>query len=148
MEIEVELLKLYKNQPLFGDVTAHLSKHGFEFIDFINLCRWDRYSQNNYGQLVFGDAFYLKTPENIISNLIKNKNRIASYLSILFLYKRFDLIKRFFELLPKDFSENYEFFKKKIKKIEKYHNTLKKFTSITSKILKFFDNDSRIFHLN
>jgi hypothetical protein len=148
LEIEVEFRRLYKNQPLFGEISSHLCKYGFEFIDFVNLCRWDRYSHNNYGQLVFGDAFYLKTPENIILNLNENKSRIPSYLSILFLYKRFDLLKKFFELAPKDFSENYDLFKKKIKKIEKYHNTVKNFASISSKIIKIFDNDSRIWHLN
>jgi FkbM family methyltransferase len=70
LEIEVEFLELYSGQPLFGQVNEYLKRQDFEFIDFVNLCRWDRYSQNSYGQLVFGDAFYLKTPENIILNLM------------------------------------------------------------------------------
>ena len=148
LEIEVEFLKLYKNQPLYGEISSHLCKYGFEFIDFVNLCRWDRYSHNSYGQLVFGDALYLKTPENIILNFNENKSRISSYLSILFLYKRFDLIKKIFELAPKGFSENYGLFLEKSKKIEKYHSKVKNFASISSKIIRIFDSDSRIWHLN
>ena len=89
MEIEVEFSKMYKNQPLFGDVNNFLSNLGFEFIDFTNLIRWERNQFTSYGQCVFADALWLRSPEQID---IENIQKLNKYISICSLYGRFDLI--------------------------------------------------------
>lgn len=45
LELEVEFLELYKGQPLFGEIVKYLEKHGFQFFDFVNLCRWERFTR-------------------------------------------------------------------------------------------------------
>jgi len=40
LEIEMEFISLYKDQPLFGDVVNFLGSKNFQFIDFIHLQRW------------------------------------------------------------------------------------------------------------
>jgi len=142
LEIEVEFLPLYIDQPLFGDITSFLSKKGFEFIDFVNLCRWERGSHNGYGQCVFGDALYLKPPEFVINQKIDDK-RMSSYLAILLLYKRFDLIIRVFELLPQNQNNIFSLFKSRLKKIEGSHNKARKISLITSQLLRIFETNSR-----
>jgi FkbM family methyltransferase len=90
LELEVEFLPLYQKQPLFGEMVDFLSNQGFEFIDFISIIRWERKAHNSFGQCVFGDALFLKTPERLFAES-PTKEGISSYLGILLLYKRFDL---------------------------------------------------------
>lgn len=142
LEVEVEFLPLYLNQPLFGDVTSFLSQHDFEFIDFVNLYRWERNSHNGHGHCIFGDALYLKSPEFIIEQKLSN-TRISSYLAILLLYKRFDLIKRFLELLPRNQRECFFKFESNLKRLERPHNLARKIILSTSRFLKFVESDSR-----
>lgn len=91
IELEVEFSELYLGQPLFGEVNQHLTKNGFEFYDFINLCRWERDSFKGVGQLVFGDALFLRTPEWVLLGN-PNSHKLSCYLGILALYNRFDII--------------------------------------------------------
>lgn len=60
---EVEFSPLYRGQPLFGDVDAHLRKLGFMLFDLSR----SRYRRANFpphaltrGQLLWGDALYLR----------------------------------------------------------------------------------------
>lgn len=142
LEIEVEFLPLYIDQPLFGDITSFLSNKDFEFIDFVNLCRWERGSHNGYGQCVFGDALYLKSPEFVVNQKIDDK-RMSSYLGILLLYKRFDLIKRVFELLPQNQKKTFSLFESRLKKIEESHKKARKISLLTNRLLRIFETDSR-----
>lgn len=92
LELEVEFSQLYIGQPLFGEVSTFLKNQNFNFIDFTNLCRWERDGFSGFGQCVFGDALFLKTPEQI--NLEKlSDTRLISYLTILLLYKQIDLFQ-------------------------------------------------------
>jgi FkbM family methyltransferase len=143
LEIEVEFLPLYLTQPLFGDVTSFLSEHDFEFIDFVNLYRWERNSHNGHGHCVFGDALYLKSPEFIVKKKL-GIARISSYLGILLLYKRFDLIRRVLELIPNKEREYFYKFENNLKRLEKTHNFARKISLFISRFLKFIDSDSRI----
>lgn len=97
IEIEIEFLELYINQPLFGDVCKFLVSHNFEFLDFINLCRWERKNFNGFGQLVFGDALFIKPPEFFFDE-DHSDVEIRKYLAILYVYNRFDLIEESFIL--------------------------------------------------
>ena len=89
VESEVEFTDIYNKQKLFSDVLNLLKKNRFDFIDFINLRRWNRENLNNYGQCVFGNAIFLKKPEDVL-NLSEDK--IIKYISICILYNKFDII--------------------------------------------------------
>ncbi len=63
LEIEVEFVRIYKDQPLFGDICAFLETKDLEFIDFTSFNRWERSQYREFGQCVFGDALFLRAPE-------------------------------------------------------------------------------------
>jgi FkbM family methyltransferase len=113
LEVEVEFSPMYIDQPLFGEVCSLLRNSGFEFIDFTNLCRWERLSHNGYGQCIFGDALFLRSPENLIRNNFDNES-ISKYLGICLIYDRFDMIDRVINLLPETQSSSQADFLKAI----------------------------------
>jgi len=120
LEIEVEFQKMYESQPLFGDINQFLCEQEFEFIDFLIMKRWERRKINSYGQLIFADALFLRSPE------YANKNydafKMSKYILILLLYNKFDLIDEC----------NLESFynKKELKKIKKTISFFKKKNNI------------------
>lgn len=91
MEVEVEFLEMYESQPLFGDVCRYLGERGFDFIDFTSINRWER-KEYGFGQSVFGDALYLKSPEAVMEQYANDYSVIKRYVAICALYGRFDLI--------------------------------------------------------
>ena len=117
VELEVEFSPLYKGQPLFGEISSFLNKKGFEFFDFTNLCRWERYAFNSYGQNVFGDGIWLRSPE-MIDEMFPEK--YLKYISICALYGRFDLINKILELLKPNLSKNYTKNLKKLIEMQKW----------------------------
>lgn len=117
LELEVEFLPLYVEQPLFGEICSFLSKSGFEFIDFVNLCRWERGAHNGFGQCVFGDGLFLRSPEAVLSNRAIDDRTISKYLAICLTYNRFDLIDRIIHLLPELRATNYSAFIKAIERV-------------------------------
>jgi FkbM family methyltransferase len=67
---EVEFSRVYKNQPLFGDIDAHMRAAGFELVDIINA----GYATVKglprpiaRSRLLWGDAVYIRSPETIAS---------------------------------------------------------------------------------
>ena len=86
MEIEVEFSEMYKSQPLFGDVHSFLSSKGFYFLDFVNLRRWERNSNNDfgsgYGRCIFGDGLWMKELKNLDSNETETYLKYAAICSI------------------------------------------------------------------
>lgn len=67
---EVELVPLYKNQPLFHDVSAFLDSKGFELIDFRSNPTCRRFHARadlppSAYRLVWGDAIYAYRPDNV-----------------------------------------------------------------------------------
>ena len=147
LEIEVEFIELYKAQPLFCEITSYLKKFDFEFIDFVNLCRWERNAFNGFGQCIFGDAIFLKTPEFIIKNY-SDKLVISKYLAILLLYNRFDLIDRMNYLIPEEQKTLYLQFMKKIIRIRRKNNIIRKFIYGISIFLSFVGLEYRVHLLN
>lgn len=68
VEVEVEFARLYESQPLFRDIDAFLSECGFTLFKLRRL-EWVRETFHHQphltsGQLVFGDALYLRDPLN------------------------------------------------------------------------------------
>jgi FkbM family methyltransferase len=88
LELEVEFMPIYENQPLFRDIDEFVTGFGFEIFD-IKRCFWKRKSSKNYGvrkgQLIWGDALYFRSPENIcsVSNITEEKilHAICVYLA-------------------------------------------------------------------
>lgn len=135
LEIEVEFLPLYKDQPLFGEICTFLSNHEFEFIDFINLCRWQRTKHNGVGQCVFGDALFFKSPETLITKNLPN-HKLASYLGCLLLYHRFDLIRRTLTLLPPLRRESFNEFQNSFLRIERRFNSILRVNHLSSLLIQ------------
>lgn len=77
IEVEVEFSELYERQPLFAEIDNYLRNKGFSLFD-LNRHRWKRenipHNMPCRGQVVFGDALYLKTDfEENIGKLEKGK---------------------------------------------------------------------------
>ncbi|WP_020592893.1 FkbM family methyltransferase [Kiloniella laminariae] len=103
IELEIEFKSIYQNQPLFGDVKKSLENSGFHFIDFTNICRWERTAHDGLGESVFGDAIFLRYPEEIVCQYnadLLAMDTLKSYAFILFLYKRHDLLLALDDLVP------------------------------------------------
>jgi len=141
IEVEVEFSELYNKQPLFGSVSEFLKKHDFEFIDFVNLRRWERNSFNGLGQLVFGDGLFLKSPEWVIEQKFTGPE-IRKYLCILYLYNRFDLIEKIFDEQPSLSSALQKFYKSYKKKRNTLYS-INKFNSLVSGFYKLLGLEYR-----
>ena len=108
IEVEVEFQKIYKNQPLFGDINNILEKNGFEFVDFTEKTYWSYSNDNLAGsKLIFANALYLKK-----KNLLKamSKKKIFTYISICLLYNKISYINNVIKLL--NFTEQKKINKK------------------------------------
>ena len=82
LDVEVEFAPLYKKQPLFNEVDSFAREMNFELFD-IKRYFWKRNIINNQGrgkgQLVFGDALYFKSPEQVLlMNGIKQEKIVRS----------------------------------------------------------------------
>ena len=137
IEAEIEFIKIYEEQPLFGEVTNYLTGLGFELIDFTGTCRWERESHNEVGQLVFGDALFLKSPETVINNCQVLEKK-ATYLKILLIYRRFDLIDKFLKNLDVKDRNTFHLFKKKIIPLNKKFNRARQVSRFCSRMLNIF----------
>ena len=142
IEIEIEFLPIYQKQPLFGDVSEFLSTHGFVFIDFVNLCRWERHSHNGFGQCIFGDALFLRKPEDVVSGEA-NEDSICTYLTILLLYKRYDLIDLSLMLLSPQEKNKYRDFSREILTLRKTDATARRINHFTNQLLNVVGLDYR-----
>ena len=92
---------------MFQDLSDFLEKHGFIFVDFVSLRRWERHDINSsFGQLVFGDGLFIKIPEQLTLTYKNNYEAMRRYVAICCLYNRFDLIDVLLELVPKDFADD------------------------------------------
>ena len=135
LEVEIEFSELYKNQPLFGEVNNYLSSNDFEFIDFTNLCRWERNSYNSLGQCVFGDALWLRSPEFVANHFTEN---YLKYIVICSLYGRYDLVLKTLEIIDKPHSNKFIKAINKLIKIQKNTLTAQK---LMNKILNLISQD-------
>jgi FkbM family methyltransferase len=66
IQIEVEFAELYKGQPLFADIDSFLKSQNFTLLDIIPThlprARGLITSHRHSGQLLWGEAFYLRDP--------------------------------------------------------------------------------------
>lgn len=83
LKVEVEFSPMYLAQPLFSDVDAYLRRFNFMLFDLLR----HRYRRENYprdldtrGQLLYGDAFYLKDYQYLAE---KGKKQEATKLAVI-----------------------------------------------------------------
>ena len=142
IELEIEFVQIYKNQPLFGEIQEWLTLKDFEFIDFLSLYRWGRRNLDGNGQCVFTDALFLKIPEKIQFESL-SKIKISAYLSILLIYKRFDLIEKTIDLLMSNDKNVYKNFMCEVYKIQKLDNRINTLNNYFNKILNILGQNYR-----
>jgi FkbM family methyltransferase len=72
VEAEAEFTPIYKEQPVFADVDAFLRPRGFQLFA-LRPCYWKRAAGSAvggpYGQIIWADALYFKTPEALEASL-------------------------------------------------------------------------------
>lgn len=98
VESEIEFTHVYQEQPLFSDIQENLEGAGLTFIDFVSITRWGRQTYDGYGQSMFGDALFLRTPEFFAADNLADLPTQIRWIAICCLYNRFDLIKRFVDI--------------------------------------------------
>ena len=86
---------MYENQPLFADVDAFMKQQGFELWD-IQRHYWQRQIREGFqglkGQLIFGNAIYLKKLDNfqgmidILENDFAKKSKILNAVTVCLIY--------------------------------------------------------------
>lgn len=106
LEIEVEFAPIYKAQPLFSDIDVYVRKMGFHLFD-LRTCHWKRRLGGEYGnskgQLIHGDALYLRELDsqnqllNRYSDPSLKKAKVLKSLSICVLYGYLDYAFSIFE---------------------------------------------------
>jgi FkbM family methyltransferase len=138
IEIEIEFIEIYKDQPKFAEVTSWLEGQGFTLLDFVNIYRWQRDSFDGLGQVIFIEGLFIKSPETVIHKNL-NIGKMNSYFIILLLYKRFDMINTYFQLLPVDFRIQFREFIHECRLLEKKHKKFNKVNSWVNFIIKLVD---------
>lgn len=147
LEIEVEFIPVYNEQPLFGDIVECLKGQNYAFIDFVNLIRWERDAHSGYGQCVYGDALFLKSPETFINSDRNDIAGVSKYLSICLLYNRFDLIDTCMKLLSGEQTSQFTSFLTAIKPIRKKHFRVRRINALFSRLLKMVGGDDYKAHV-
>ncbi|MFM1758506.1 MAG: hypothetical protein RL193_1083 [Actinomycetota bacterium] len=137
IEVEVEFSELYESQPRFSEINSFLETFGFEFIDFVNLRKWQRTGSKVGGQLVFGDALYIrKTTDSIFED--KNILKLCKLISILVIYGKFDYVR---SLLRKNECKHSVLVNLRksssLKRIENIHRNVNFVNFYTSRLLAF-----------
>ena len=110
VETEVEFLPMYVDQVTFCDLCKYMNAKGFELLD-IQRVYWKRQSSfglGTKGQLIDGDALFIRPPEYIVENF--NETKIVHAICIFLIYghdslagKIYDLAK---DLLSQEVQEN------------------------------------------
>ena len=137
LEVEVNFKEIYKNMPLYSEIESFLKEQGFALIDYTNLYRWERSTYRGFGEIVHGDAIFIRTPETIIEmgeNLSDPISLFENYIKILLIYNRIDLIKTFAEYISFEYQRLFNidaiilFLDKKYKRINFVDYILSYFT--------------------
>jgi len=96
VEVEVEFSPVYESQPVFRHVDAYLVERGFSLFKLQRL-HWVRGSsvvgippQVNAGQVIFGDALYLKDPYGVNAPKISTPQQAEALIVIALLYDLHD----------------------------------------------------------
>lgn len=102
LEIECEFFQLRKNQKVFSNVVDLMEEHNFEFIDFLNIHKWERNQFRFTGQPQHSDVLFLRRPEDIVKKFNNNtisESMLLKYITIISIYNRADLLKYIIDCL-------------------------------------------------
>jgi FkbM family methyltransferase len=138
MEVECEFFELRKNQSSFQDIQNFLKSFDFEFIDFLNIIRWERQKHSYNGQPQVADVLFLQKPELIINKFKKgilSEDKLLKYITILIIYNRSDLLWFINKNINEDVKKKYSM-EKLFFLVEKKTNRLNNVKNIS----KFFEN--------
>ena len=110
VEVEVEFVELYKDQPLFANVDIFMRQQGFELIDIRRhhelRGKWHDAFPNCNGQLICGDALYMKSYDEYIGQWIGQrdsgdlKSRVIKAVCICIIYGMLDIAVEFVDRTP------------------------------------------------
>jgi len=125
VEIEVLFAAIRKDAALFSEIDQYMRQNGFQLFD-IRRTYWKRSVGKDYGndkgQLIFGDALYLKTVESLHEELSfeqnddKKKEKVVKAISICIIYGYFDYALLLFEAFSTLFTpEENEYIQKHLK---------------------------------
>lgn len=143
LEVEIEFAELYKDQCSFQEIKEFLADNDFEFIDFTSFTRWERdSSKNSLGSSIGGDALFLRTPEYMFSNYRNDQQKLALYLSICLIYKRYDFIAITFELFNLLEDKKYSKFLKINKILRRRLNFADRLSRTFNHLIRFFVSDA------
>ena len=143
LEVEIEFFEMYKNQCSFGEINDYLLNRDFEFIDFTSLTRWERDTEKNtLGICMGGDAFFLRSPEFVFSKYKEDSEKLAAYLSICLIYKRYDFIVTTLRLFDLENNVDYLEFSKISNLLRKRLNFADRLARISNHIIRFFVSDT------
>ena len=143
LEVEVEFVELYKGQSLFGDVCEELAKFDLEFFDFVNIARWERFSYNTFGQSVFGDALFLRKPEKLNYEQL-SLEKLCSYLVILVIYRRFDLIEKTLTGFKPSVRSEFKKFEEEVAVLKRRNKRVRRLVVLFDKFISLFGNNLRL----
>jgi len=89
IETEFEFIEMYKNQPLFFDISKYLYEKGFELV-YINRVFHNRssYIGDSRGQLIWGDGLFVRREDKLANFDI---NRIIKMVVLLINYGHLDI---------------------------------------------------------
>tara|TARA_B100000315_G_scaffold257895_1_gene308313 strand:+ start:491 stop:1486 length:996 start_codon:yes stop_codon:yes gene_type:complete len=144
IETEVEFAPLYIGQPMFDDVNQYLKNKSFDLVD-LKRYYWKRKTFDHFlqdkGQLIFGDALFLKSPESIYSSFGANQKKIIRAIVIYLTYGYVDLAHALY-ILSKDLFDSY--FDKKILEILRKFQIQQPYDKIQSRIKDWAKSDSNL----
>jgi FkbM family methyltransferase len=105
IQTEVEVVEMYRGQPLFFELNAAMQKQGYVLYDFLPV-RQNRYKNDKEfyflkkylgiaknrsdmsSRMLAGDAFYIKSPEEVLDRA--NRVECTKLLLILLIYRFYD----------------------------------------------------------
>ena len=94
LEVEVEFEPLYIGQPLFSEIDNYVKENGFTLVD-LKRYYWKRKNNKNTGsrkgQIIWGDALYFKSPEQILSSSNISQEKIIRTIYVYLSYGYVDL---------------------------------------------------------
>ncbi len=115
LEIEVEFVELYQNQPLFSDIDRFVREFGFQLFD-LKPYYWKRNAGKKYGklqgQIIFADALYMREANSFENTLdmfeddVLKKSKVLRAVSICILYGYLDYAFEIFNQKSDLFNNN------------------------------------------